>query len=73
MLVGDKGMNASVERCVILTLGLIMYTRRQKGDISVLCCSIKMEMHARSIEQKMEIEQELSTVTNSANDYMNCS
>ena len=30
MLVGDKGMNASVERCIILTLGLIMYTRRQK-------------------------------------------
>ena len=28
MLVGDKGMNASVERCIILTL--IIYNRRQK-------------------------------------------
>ena len=39
MLVGDKGMNASVERCIILTLGLIMYTRRQK-KVTFLFCAV---------------------------------
>ena len=53
MLVGDKGMNASVERCVILIL--IIYNRRQKGDVSIQCCSIKMETLAHSVQLKTEI------------------
>ena len=50
------------------------YSRRYKnGDVSVPCCSVKMEMRSCSVQQKTGIERELSMVTSGANDYVNYS
>ena len=49
------------------------YSRKHKnGDVSVPCWSLKTVMCARSVQQKMENERELSTATNGVNDCVNC-